>query len=1080
MPVPGRDPDRVCVPQPQRQSWSLRTLVLACGLLGGMPVHAQQRTAPVEGLRTVLPGTHALTGARIWLAPGQVVENGTVVIQDGAITAVGTQVRIPAGAEVIDVGGRTLYPAFIDLASDYGVDPAGACTAAAPAAPPAGGGRRRFMGGGEAQATTPTAAAPRHWNAKVCSEREVASRIVVDAEKAKSLRSLGFGAVLAAPKEGVLRGQSALLSLRPDADANTSVLAANVAQHAALEQVSGFGGQYPGSLMGAHALLRQALLDARWQQAAHRAKDGARMEYNVSLVALEPLLAGTQPLVFHARDELDLDRGARLAREFGLHTLLVGTGSEYRRVDALKQTKLPVVLPLNFPAAPEVNDDDAGLDRSLVELEHWQAAPANAARLQQAGVQFALTADGLEKPAEGFVPALRKAIKAGLSVDAAVLALSATPAQWLGREAVLGRIAVGQHANLLVADGDWLSGEGKLYQVWVEGRQDTLAELSAIRYAGRWQLPQEAVLEISAGDKPSFKLGEDTLSGSIEKDRLRLTLSGTALGAGAGAGQGVLSARREGDTLRGRWLDARGVAIPFSATRIGDVVAEPGKDPSPDTSTAKATPPITAAAPSSATARYPAGEYGRITLPQAPSAVLFQGATVWMTGADQPQTDTDVLVRNGRIAAVGTGLQAPAGAVVIDARGKHLTPGLIDAHSHIAVSGNVNEPSHSVTSEVRIGDVIDPTDIDIYRQLAGGLTAAHILHGSANTIGGQAQLIKLRWGADAEGLKFAGATPTIKFALGENPKQANWGDNFRSRYPQTRMGVEQLLRDSFNAAREYAAAKAEAGRRKQPFRTDLRLEALAEVLAGQRIVHIHSYRADEILMFARLAQDYAIPTAVFQHVLEGYKVAPELAAGGYSTSSFADWWGYKLEVYDGIPHNNALLSQAGVIASTNSDSNDLARRMNTEAAKAMRYGGLTPVQALALVTTNPARQLKVDDRIGSVRAGLDADLVLWSASPLSAYARVEQTWIDGAKYFDRADDAAEQARIHAERARLIELARAESKDAAAGGKGKGLPGRRPPGLAFQLDLSRGLPTDWRALRPIYHDGEPVHLCRAGE
>lgn len=1062
-----------------------RTRVLVASmLLAGCTASiawAQLDTRPQEGLRTVLPRQHALVDARIWLGPGEVIESGTVLVSDGLITAVGRSVQIPAGAQRISVAGKTIYPAFVELRSDYGVDPAAACSDAPSGAPAAAPGGRRGPAAAAAPAASPTALAPRHWNGKICSERDVGARVVLDAERAKALRQLGFAAVLAAPAEGVLRGQSALLSLKPGSEfaPGSVVLANRVAQHGALEQVAGFGGQYPGSLMGAYALTRQALLDARWQQAA-LADKGERPVVNVSLSALEPLLAGRQQLIWQTTDETDYGRAMQLAQEFDLKLVLSGNGSEYRVLPQIKAVAAPLIVPLNFPAAPQVNEADAGLDISLAALEHWHDAPFNPRELARAGVRFALTSGGLEKPADEFLPNLRKAIRYGLSEDQALAALTSTPAQLIGQSGKLGKIAVGAYANLLVADGNWLSEDkGKLYQVWVEGQREELQPLSSTEFAGSWSLPGGTqTLVISSGDSPKFALGETELKGEIKDELLNVRLPGSAVGAQAQTV--VLTAALEGERLRGRWIGVDGVATPFVATRgSADIAATAdeakGKDEAKDKDQDKSTAQVPERL---ATRTYPGGEYGRSAPPAAPDAVLFRNATVWMTGADQPQPGTDVLVRKGKIAAVGADLDAPSSAVVIDASGKHLTPGLIDAHSHIAVSGNVNEPSHSVTSEVRIGDVIDPTDIDIYRQLAGGLTAAHILHGSANTIGGQAQLIKLRWGADAEGLKFAGVTPTIKFALGENPKQANWGDNFRSRYPQTRMGVEQLLRDSFNAAREYAAAKTAASKSKTPFRTDLRLEALTEILAGERLVHIHSYRSDEILMFARLAQDYGISTAVFQHVLEGYKVAPELAAGGFSTSSFADWWGYKMEVYDGIPQNNALLTRAGVIASTNSDSNDLARRMNTEAAKAMRYGGLSPVEALALVTINPARQLRIEDRVGSIKVGLDADLVLWSASPMSAFARAEQTWIDGAKYFDSAADASEQQRITTERSRLIELARADQSTPKKDGKGP--PGRRPPGAMLALDLSRGLPSDLRAMRPIYHDGEAVHLCRAGE
>jgi imidazolonepropionase-like amidohydrolase len=379
-----------------------------------------------------------------------------------------------------------------------------------------------------------------------------------------------------------------------------------------------------------------------------------------------------------------------------------------------------------------------------------------------------------------------------------------------------------------------------------------------------------------------------------------------------------------------------------------------------------------------------------------------------------------LLVRAGRIEAVGVGLDAPRDAVVVDATGKHVTAGLIDAHSHTAISGEVNETGSAVTIEARIADVLNPTDIGIYRELAGGLTVANVLHGSANPMGGQNQIIKLRWGGDAEGLKFEGAPAGVKFALGENVKQSNWGDEFTTRYPQTRMGVEEIIRDTLIAGQRYGELRAAADRRLPPVRRNLRLDAALEIFSGEREVHIHSYRQDEILAFVRLAQEFELNVAAFQHVLEGYKVADAIAAIGAGASTFSDWWGYKVEVMDAIPYNGALMRQAGVVVSFNSDDDELATRLNTEAAKAVKYGGMSEEDALAFVTINPALQLGIDARVGSLEPGKDADFVIWSGPPLSVFSRAEQTWIDGRKYFDIELDRAAADAALAERARLVQ------------------------------------------------------------
>ena len=420
-------------------------------------------------------------------------------------------------------------------------------------------------------------------------------------------------------------------------------------------------------------------------------------------------------------------------------------------------------------------------------------------------------------------------------------------------------------------------------------------------------------------------------------------------------------------------------------------------------------------------------EAWRSPMPAQPEILLVRGATVWTSGPAGMLENADVLVRRGRIAAVGLHLEAPAGALVIDAAGKHVTPGIIDAHSHIAVDGEVNEGTHIVTSEVRIRDVLNPEDPSIYYQLAGGTTTANVLHGSANAIGGQNAVIKLRWGAPATELLFAGATPTVKFALGENPKRSNRfpGDG-PDRFPQTRQGVEQVIRTAFTAAQDYRRRQLayRPGSDQVPPRRDLQLDALVEVLEGTRKVHSHCYRADEILMLLRVAEDFDFRIGTLQHVLEGYKVADEIAAHGAGASTFSDWWAFKYEVIDAIPYNPALMYERGVLVSLNSDNDELGRRLNQEAAKAVRYGGVPPTEALKMVTLNPALQLGVADRVGSLEPGKDADFVIWSGSPLSTASLAEQTWVDGRKYFDRAEDLAARPQLEAERLALMAKVRA--------------------------------------------------------
>ena len=429
--------------------------------------------------------------------------------------------------------------------------------------------------------------------------------------------------------------------------------------------------------------------------------------------------------------------------------------------------------------------------------------------------------------------------------------------------------------------------------------------------------------------------------------------------------------------------------------------------------------------------------------------ILIRNATV-MTVTKGTLQNGSVLVENGKIAAIGKNVSAPADATVVDGTGKYLTPGIIDCHSHTAVEGGVNEGTVSDSSMVNIKDVLNPSDINIYRALAGGLTVSNVLHGSANAIGGQTIVIKLRWGKTAQEMIFEGATPGIKFALGENPKRAGepqqglgallGGTAPERRYPGTRLGVEDVIRESFTEAKAYQAEwkeyndKVAKGEHPIPPRKDLRLDPLVEVLEGKRYVHAHCYRSDEILMLLRVADEMGFKIRTLQHVLEGYKVAKEIAAHGAGASTFSDWWSYKIEAYDATPYNAAIMQKKGVVVSLNSDSDELQRHLNLEAAKTMRYGGLSENDALAMVTINPAKQLGIDDKVGSIEVGKSADMVLFDKDPLSNFSKPEKVWIDGHQYFDRAKDL--ETRPDFEKKKKV----LQDKEAAAATQGRRRPG----------------------------------------
>ncbi|MEK7257815.1 MAG: amidohydrolase family protein, partial [Bacteroidota bacterium] len=491
-----------------------------------------------------------------------------------------------------------------------------------------------------------------------------------------------------------------------------------------------------------------------------------------------------------------------------------------------------------------------------------------------------------------------------------------------------------------------------------------------------------------------------------------------------------------GQTGNGDWVS-------WSALRTGDAPAEPEKKTSPGKSTSAGgevalslplvVKPDSASNKPVGLVTYPFTAFGWTKKPVSQS-VLLKNATVWTCEKEGILQNADVLLENGKIAKIGKNLSA-TNATIVDATGKHVTPGIIDEHSHIGVSRGVNEGTQASSAEVRIGDVIDAEDIDIYRQLAGGVTCSQILHGSANPIGGQSGIIKLRWGFAPEAMKNQAAKPFIKFALGENVKQSNWGNEGGDRFPQTRMGVEQVYDDLFTEAKRYGELKKSG----KSYRPDLELETLLEILEGKRFITCHSYVQSEINMLMSVAERHGFRVNTFTHILEGYKVADKMKEHGAGASSFSDWWAYKYEVWEAIPHNGAIMHEQGLTVAFNSDDAEMARRLNQEAAKAVRFGGVSEEEALKFVTLNPAKLLHLDERQGSLKVGKDADVVLWNAHPLSIYAKAEQTYVDGIKFFDRQVDVQLQAEVETERNRLIQKMLAVKKE---GGETQKPSGRR--------------------------------------
>ena len=1010
----------------------LLPVLSALGVLAPPVLAAPSPLVPPPGIRENTPRVQAFVHARIVVAPGRVIEQGTLVARDGVIAAVGAKVRPPKDATIVDLAGYTIYPGFVDAAVEMGPGPSGAGPAR---------GVDPFDGSPGPSVPPPprVTQGANYWSRYVTPELAMAEALGPDSlggVNARRLRTQGVTAIVAVPSKGVIKGTSAVLALSDEGFAQ-ALLEPRAALHVSFESPVPAGVEdYPSSRMGAYALARQAFYDADWQKRAlAAAKDGAPpIEALASLTALDGWVKGTAPVVIDAHDEFDPLRADRFGKEFGLPVVIRGSGLEYQRLRELKATGRAVIVPLLFPRPPLVETFELSVNNSLQQLQHWDLAPENAGRLAAAGIRIALTSDRLEDKRE-FLAAVRKAVERGLTEDAALAALTTTPAALYGVGDRLGTLEAGKLAHLLVTDGDVFAKRTKLREVWIGGKRYDIRPRPAFDARGGWEVA------LAGGGALRLALDglADSLGGTVEASKLkraeilerRLFLAAPADSLPGGQkGQLRLSATVEGDRMRGdgAWPDGR--TFTFTGTRTAPFVAPP------DTAKSAAPPrtpyPLTV----------PLGDAGRVAPPEQPKAVAFTHATVWTSGPKGRLEDATVLVRAGRIAAVGTDVRVPGGALVVDARGRHLTPGLVDCHSHTATDGGTNEAGQTISAEVRIGDYIEADDIAIYRELAGGLTAAHVLHGSANAIGGQCQLIKLRWGLGPEEMKFEGFRPTIKFALGENPKQANWGERFVNRYPQTRMGVAQIIRDEFEAAREYQATW-QRGKDAQglPPRRDLELDAVAEVMDGRRTIHCHGYRQDEMLMLMKLCDEFNVPLGTFQHVLEGYKVADEMAKRRVGGSTFSDWWAYKSEVIDAIPYNGAIMHDQGVVVSFNSDSDELARRLGPEAGKAVKYGGLTEEEALKFVTINPAIQLKVEDRIGSIEVGKDADLALWSGNPLSPRSRCEQTWIDGRKYFDRAEDLARRDADRKLRAQIEQRVLAESDPGGGSGGGSRRGGR---------------------------------------
>jgi len=960
-----------------------------------------QETFPVNGIQDERPEVFAFVNATIHPDYKTTLENGTLLIRKGKVLDSGKNVTIPKDAVVVDLKGAHIYPSFIDLYSDYGVQPV-----------------KKAEGDAWKQAHFESYKKGAFgWNEAIKPEVRADELFKTDDRAAGDLRKLGFGTVLTHQRDGIARGSGVLVTLGNQRE-NEEIVKGVASAHYSFDKGASLQ-DYPSSLMGAIALLRQTYLDAAWYESAK-----GNVPYNISLDAWNKLQR--MPQVFDATDALSLFRADKIGDEFGVQYIIKGTGSEYKRAYDVKATGASLIVPINFPDAYDVENPFDALQVSLAAMKHWELAPANPAILHGAGIEFSITTDGLQDK-NVFLNNLRKAIKYGLPEEAALKALTYSPAKMLGVQAQVGSLGKGTLANFIITSGKLFDEKTRILENWIQGKKFVIEYAVAENIDGEYRLTipglsYKLTIEGSPFNIKTHVFLQDTVkveaqfsrtdnsvtiafNQTNEKDKTQFVRLNGVMEKGKWSGKGQLS--------DGTWVD-------WEARYVNPLeMKEEKKDEKRDT------------IPFTGKVIYPFTAYGYSELPEQ-ETVLIKNATVWTNEKEGVLQNTDVLLKNGKIAAVGKNLSA-AGARLIDGTGKHVTAGIIDEHSHIAISRGVNEGSHASSAEVRIGDVVNSEDINIYRQLAGGVTAVQLLHGSANPIGGQSQIIKLRWGYSPEKMKLENAPKFIKFALGENVKRSNWEPPY-PRYPQTRMGVEQVYVDYFTRALEYekkqkefAALSVKQKLTAIPPRRDLELESLLEILKKERFITCHSYVQSEINMLMKVAEKFGFGVNTFTHILEGYKVADKMKAHGVNASSFADWWSYKYEVIEAIPHNAALLTRAGVNTAINSDDAEMGRRLNQEAAKCVKYGGLSEEEAWKLVTLNPAKMLHIADRTGSIKVGKDADVVLWTDNPLSIYAKTEKTFVDGMLFYDSEKDAALRKELASERARLIQKMLAAKK-----------------------------------------------------
>lgn len=910
------------------------------------------------------PKAFAIENATIISGSGQTLEKATITVRDGRVESVGktSESKIAPGTTIISGEGLFVYPGWIDAYTLTGLD------TSLP---------RSKTGKGRTLQTREFASPfmPPDDRSGMTPEFQVSDSLDLSGSKAESRRKLGFTTIITAPGGAILTGQGVLASttgyprreiiIAPSVGLHVNLKApydpagsSNSGQFSRGNSSSASGTGYPNSMMGVIAHLRQNILDAlhhRQLKEYYEKNGGKRVPQDPALETILEALDGKLHVWWQAESEDEIHRALDLSKEFGFKPVIVGGREAYKTVDRLKAENVPVVLRVSHPAKPKVPSKEEFAKRKpdqrvepLRVLEEkreiWQKQISTASVLDKAGIRFAFCTDGLQKQ-EQFQEKLRDILEAGLSEDSAIKALSINAAELAGLENRLGVLEKDRMGHLVVMTGKLGDKKAKIRLVSADG---ILFDFDPPKVFGQSKPTSEKPKtfdEKKSEEKPDSKSSEDVKPKPNQ----------------------IASAKED-------------QAQPKESEAHSNLLLEVSTELDAD----------------------------RKVSSQSGGNVFIRNATILTMGQSGTFPRASILIRKGKIEAIGENLEKPADVVEIPAEGLYVMPGMIDTHSHMAIQGGVNETTLSMVPEVRVSDVVNGNDPAIYRALAGGTTTARLLHGSANTIGGQDVIIKLAQGKPGKDLilRDEQRPQGVKFALGENVTRT------RGRFPDTRMGVQATIERAFQQGKAYSelwknwelARQKDPATAEAPPRRDLRLEALSRIVQGDIKIHSHCYRADEILMLLRTAERYNIRVQSLQHVLEGYKVASEIAAHGASASTFSDWWAYKVEAFDAIPANAAILTEAGANAVIKSDDEELVRHLNLEAAKSVKYGSMPEEKALAMVTINAARELGLDHRLGSLEIGKDGDLAIFDAHPLDTFSQCRMTLVNGEIRFQRSSD----------------------------------------------------------------------------